>query len=49
MAGDPEAMDEEADLLRALEDVVAVDAEGDTLRLLDEDGGTLVQLARPGS
>src|SRR4029079_4416086 len=42
-AVDPEAMDEEAALLRALEDVVAMDAEGDTLRLLDEDGGTLVE------
>ena len=48
MAGEPEAMDEESDLLGALEDAVALDAEGDWLRLLDEDGGTLVQLARPG-
>jgi heat shock protein HslJ len=47
MAGDPEAMDEETDLLRALEGVVGMDAEGDTLRLLDEDGGTLVELSRP--
>jgi heat shock protein HslJ len=47
MAGDPEAMDEETDLLSALEGVVGMDAEGDTLRLLDEDGGTLVELSRP--
>jgi heat shock protein HslJ len=45
MAGDPEAMDEEAALLGALEDVAGLDAQGDTLRLLDEDGGTLVELA----
>src|SRR4029079_11279520 len=43
MAGAPEAMDEEAALLGTLEDVVGMDAEGDTLRLLDEDGGTLVE------
>jgi heat shock protein HslJ len=46
MAGNPEAMDEEAALLGALEDVAGLDAQGDTLRLLDEDGGTLVELAR---
>ena len=41
-------MDDEAAFLRALEEVVAVRLEGDALALLDADGGTQVQLVRPG-
>jgi heat shock protein HslJ len=47
MAGPPEAMDEEQDLLRGLEDAVGFDLEPEQLRLLDADGGTLVVLVRP--
>jgi heat shock protein HslJ len=47
MAGEPEAMDEESALLDALDSAVAYRAEGDRVVLLDEDGGTLVDLARP--
>lgn len=46
MAGDPDAMDEEADLLSALERVARFRAVDDGLTLLDADGEPLVELRR---
>lgn len=46
MAGPPEAMDDEAALLEALEQVTALRLDGDDLELLDADGETRVQLVR---
>lgn len=46
MAGDPDAMDEEADLLSALERVARYRAVDDRLTLLDADGEPLVGLRR---
>ena len=48
MAGEPEAMDEDAALVDALDDVTGFAVEGDRLRLLDEDGDTQVELERSG-
>ena len=49
MGGPPEAMDEEESLTSALDKVTGAHLDGDRLDLLDQDGGTLVQLARPGA
>lgn len=46
MAGEPEAMDEEAALVGALDAVTGFAVEGDRLRLLDADGDTRVELQR---
>ena len=46
MAGPPEAMDDEAAFVAALEDVAAFGIEAGALTLLDADGGTRVTLAR---
>jgi len=46
MAGDPDAMDEEADLLSALERVARYRVADDRLTLLDADGEPLVGLQR---
>jgi len=48
MAGEPEAMDEETALVKALEDVTGFAVDGGRLRLLDADGDTLVELERAG-
>lgn len=46
MSGEPEAMDEEADLLSALDRVARYRADADRLTLLDADGEPLVGLRR---
>lgn len=48
MAGEPEAMDEESALVKALDDVTGFTVDGDRLRLLDADGDTQVELERAG-